>query len=156
MVERFTCHLKRIAAPTCSRSCNGKLRGREWATHAHKGRAAWTEEAVESFRAKMSGERNPAWKGGVTSRNRKGNYAGARYVRCPAEFRAMARRDGYVMEHRLVVAQAIGRCLTRTECVHHVNHNPLDNRLENLTLFASNRDHKSFEAHGSPPPVWQP
>jgi len=66
----------------------------------------------------------------------------------------MARKDGYVMEHRLVVAAAIGRALTRTECVHHINHDPLDNRVENLELFRDNRDHKLYEHHGSPLPMW--
>lgn len=67
---------------------------------------------------------------------------------------AMARSDGYVMEHRLVVATALGRPLLRTECVHHINHDPLDNRLANLELFACNRDHKLYEAHKTPLPVW--
>ena len=67
----------------------------------------------------------------------------------------MARKDGYVMEHRLIVAQALGRVLTRAETVHHMNHNPTDNRLENLALFASNQDHKMFEHHGTPLPIWQ-
>jgi hypothetical protein len=68
----------------------------------------------------------------------------------------MARKDGYVMEHRLVVARAMGRCLLRSEVVHHENHDPQDNRLENLALFASNRDHKLYEARGTPDPIWRP
>ena len=31
----------------------------------------------------------------------------------------MARKDGYIMEHRLLVAKAMGRLLKRTEVVHH-------------------------------------
>lgn len=105
----------------------------------------------------LKGANNPAWKGGVTYFKRKGKYANQaiKYVRCPKEFSTMARKDGYVMEHRLKVAKAIGRPLTRTECVHHVNHDATDNRLENLELFASNRDHKLFEHHGSPDPIWR-
>ena len=156
IVMKYACHLKRIKTPTCSRRCNGALRGEDWKAHGHKGRAAWTAAAVSSFRAKMSGPNNPAWKGGVLLIRGKGNYMGAKYVRCPAEYRTMARPDGYIAEHRLVAAQAMGRILARSEVVHHVNHNSLDNRLENLMVFASNADHKRFEARGTPQPIWQP
>lgn len=147
--------LKRVKTPTCSRHCNGKLRGREWAKQGHKGRAAWTEKSEASFSEKMSGPNNPAWKGGVMYRDSHGNYIGARYVRCPQEYLPMARKDGYVMEHRLVVAQYLRRCLKRTEIVHHLDHDPRNNAITNLVLFANNSAHKRYEATGSPPPVWQ-
>lgn len=102
----------------------------------------------------MSGPGNPGWKGGVTHSRKKGNYKAIKYVRCPVEFASMARKDGYVMEHRLLVAQAMGRHLTRQEVVHHLDHDPANNTLTNLSLFKTNRDHKLFEAHGSPPPIW--
>ena len=62
----------------------------------------------------------------------------------------MARKDGYVMEHRLVMAGAMGRCLSRQEVVHHLNHDSMDNRLDNLKLFASNSLHKRFEGTALP------
>jgi len=132
-------HVLRVRSPVCSRQCNGKARGREWGTHGHKGAAA-----RKTF-TRMLGEQNPAWKGGVTYKRPKGNYIGPRYVRCPPELLAMARSDGYVMEHRLVMAQWVGRPLTRTECVNHINHNPRDNRRENLELYPTNGDHKRGE-----------
>jgi len=121
---------------------------------AASGRSHWTDESRASYKAKMTGALNPAWKGGVTYFDKHGNYKPIKYVRCPAEFLPMARMDGYVMEHRLIVAQAIGRALRRVEAVHHYNHDPQDNRPENLALFQTNRDHKLFEAHGSPLPIW--
>jgi|ERR1700733_268056 len=151
---RFRSRLARTKKPTCSRQCNGKLRGAALTPHASKGRANWTAASV-AYTKKMTGANNPAWKGGVTYVKRKGNYVGHKYVRCPAEFLPMARRDGYVAEHRLIVARIIGRLLTRLETVHHENHNPLDNRPENLMLFASNSDHKLYEAHGTPEPIWR-
>lgn len=146
--------LRKVKRPTCSCRCNGKLRSVELVKHSHKGRAGWTAESGRSFTAKMTGPLNPAWKGGVTYFGSHGNHAGAKYVRCPAPFLAMARKDGYVMEHRLVVAQAMGRLLLRSEVVHHMDHNPRNNALENLVLFATNSDHKRFEARGLPLPIW--
>ena len=146
---------KKAEIPTCSKHCNGILRGEDWKKHAHKGRAAWTPESEASYSEKMSGSKNPAWKGGVTYFKTHGNYTGVKYVRCPEKFLSMARKDGYVMEHRLIVAQKIKRCLKRSEVVHHINHDPTDNRLENLQLFKTNQDHKKYEARGSPEPLWQ-
>ena len=138
--QRAPSHVARVASPTCSRQCNGKARGRQWATYGHLGPVAkGTPPPV------MRGAANPAWKGGITYKRPKGNYIGPRYVRCPAEFRSMGRSDGYVMEHRLVMAQWIGRPLLRSEVVNHINHDPRDNRRENLELYPSNGDHKRGE-----------
>ncbi|WP_367281706.1 HNH endonuclease [Azotobacter vinelandii] len=141
--------LRRVSAPTCSRTCNGSLRGAEWKEHAAKGRAAWSPASEKANTLRMTGATNPAWKGGVTLRNRKGAYAdqAIKYVRCPPAFLSMARADGYVMEHRLIAAQHMARPLTRAEVVHHINHDATDNRPQNLMVFATNAIHKAFE-HG--------
>ena len=144
--ERYPAHIRRVQTPTCSRECNGALRGAEWAQHGHKGRAGWTDASSSSNAEKMSGERNPAWKGGVTHRRGKGNYAGARYVRAPDWAKPMARADGYVMEHRLVLAARCCFLLTRSEVVHHLDHHPRHNSPENLELWPTNGDHKAAEA----------
>ena len=133
--------LRRVKSPTCSRQCNGKARGRQWATFGHLGPPARKTQPPPKF-----GPDNPAWKGGVTYKRPKGNYVGPRYVRCPPEFLSMARADGYVMEHRLVMARRLGRMLLRSEVVNHINHDPRDNRQANLELYPSNGDHKRGEA----------
>lgn len=136
---------KRNEKTYCSRRCNGLSRADVFASVGRLGRAGWTAESIASARVKMSGENNPAWKGGVTYKRPKGNYIGPRYVRCPEDVKSMARSDGYIMEHRLVMARRIGRTLLRSEVVNHINRDPRDNRPENLELYPSNGDHKRGE-----------
>lgn len=136
---------RRVKRPTCSRQCNGVLRGAEWKQHGAKGAKARTAESYA--KAARKGPENAAWKGGVTLRKRRGNYVSVRYVRCPPDLISMARADGYVMEHRFVMARRIKRPLLRVECVHHLDHAPLNNVETNLELWPDNRSHKMAE-HG--------
>jgi len=47
----------------------------------------------------------------------------------------LIRRNGKkVRAHRWIMEQHLGRPLLPTEEVHHINHDPLDNRIENLQL----------------------
>jgi hypothetical protein len=82
----------------------------------------------------------------VTTFRKHGNYLGVRYVRAPEWAKPMARKDGYVMEHRLVMAEMCGRLLDRVEVVHHEDHNPGNNSTANLLMFPDNRTHKLYEA----------
>lgn len=50
--------------------------------------------------------------------------------------------NGYVLEHILVAEQTLGRLLRPEERVHHENEIKSDNRPENLTVFANEREHK--------------
>jgi len=61
-----------------------------------------------------------------------------------------------VTEYRLKVAQVLKRPLLRTECVHHIDHNPENNDIQNLMLFKNNSDHKKYEAGHPIQPIWQP
>jgi hypothetical protein len=44
-------------------------------------------------------------------------------------------KDGYIMEHILIMEKLLGRHLYENECVHHKNQNKDDNRAENLMLM---------------------
>lgn len=46
-----------------------------------------------------------------------------------------ATKNGYVLFHRVVMENHLGRVLNRNEVVHHKNHNKNDNRVENLEVF---------------------
>lgn len=148
--------LKKVrGTPTCGNVCRGIARSQNPVIRAHLKNISANGKGKKRPGKGLAGAANPAWRGGVTYFKTHGNYIGVKYVRCPAEYISMARKDGYVMEHRLLVAQALGRPLLRVEVVHHIDHNPANNDLNNLQLFASNRDHKLHEHHGSPAPIWQ-
>lgn len=55
-----------------------------------------------------------------------------------------ADKQGYVLEHRLVMEAHIGRTLLQTEVVHHINGIKTDNRIENLMLFDNNGSHIKY------------
>lgn len=52
-------------------------------------------------------------------------------------FISMANEKRYILEHRLKMADFLGRPLTKNETVHHINGNRADNRLSNLQLRQS-------------------
>lgn len=52
----------------------------------------------------------------------------------PNDFFAHMAVHGYILEHRLIMAKSIGRCLLPWEIVHHKNGIKHDNRRENLQI----------------------
>ena len=50
-------------------------------------------------------------------------------------------------QHRNVVEDYLGRCLTLEEIVHHLNSKKSDNRVVNLVVFETNSDHMRFHKH---------
>ena len=88
--------------------------------------------------ANQDGKNNPMWNGGI-SHNKQGYKLIKVYDGHP--YYSMADSKGYILEHRLVIAEAMGRSLVKGETVHHVNGIKDDNRIDNLELWFTNHGH---------------
>jgi len=81
-------------------------------------------------------ENSPKWKGG-RSRDREGYV----WLNVGPEYPGAVRRGHIwvIKEHRKVMAEVLGRPLTRRENVHHLNGVKDDNRPENLELWVTSQ-----------------
>lgn len=79
----------------------------------------------------LIGEKHHCWKGG-----RRISHKGYVEIRLSPNdfFYPMVNKSGSVLEHRLIMAKHLGRCLQPWEVVHHKNHIKTDNRIANLRL----------------------
>jgi hypothetical protein len=91
------------------------------------------------LRCANRGSRHHAWNGGKKIRKR-----GYISILCPTH--PFADKQGYVLEHRLIMEAHVGRVLLPSEVVHHINADTSDNRVENLMLFMGQGDHLSHHA----------
>jgi len=80
------------------------------------------------------GEGNPSFTGGRILMNNG-------YFNILSPLHPNADVRGYVLEHRLVMEEKIGRILDRKEIVHHIDGNPWNNSPSNLQLCKNQAEH---------------
>ena len=109
----------------------------------------WRRNMSLSKIGKKLREESPSWKGGVSNNQSNFSKKLGKYTYTRQLTRCYKKKNGrivgfYRKTHRVVMEQFLGRPLKPTEIVHHINHDPLDNRLENLILFKNNREHLNW------------
>lgn len=80
------------------------------------------------------GEKHPNWKGGR-------RVVGGGYILVKSNQTPSVRRNGYILEHRLVMENKTGKYLNPNEIVHHIDGNVQNNSVENLLLLEDQSEH---------------
>lgn len=85
----------------------------------------------------LGGEKHYHWQGGK-------RISSQGYVEIKSPEHPFKNKQGYVPKHRLVVEKHLGRYLTKSEIIHHINEVPADNRIKNLYLFSKRWQHAVY------------
>lgn len=87
-------------------------------------------------RPHLQREKSSSWKGGSFI-----SKDGYRMIYVPVE-NPKSKWESYKKEHIYIMEQKLNRKMNKDEVIHHINGNKLDNRLENLIVFNSDREHR--------------
>jgi hypothetical protein len=96
-----------------------------------------TEESKRKMSEGLIGHKPTRWNGGRW-------LDGKGYVYILNPDHPNCTKQGYIREHRLIMENKMGRLLSKTEIVHHINGNILDNDINNLRLFSSVGEHVKY------------
>jgi len=99
-----------------------------------------TKEKIGKSQFGKRGKEARGWKGGKFQ-DKKGYW----WIYSPNHPRKTMRN--YVKRATLIAEKRLGRFLTKTEVIHHINGNSSDDRLKNLYLFSSSSKHNKY--HGN-------
>ena len=107
-----------------------------------------TREKITQSLLGKTGNKARRWKGGRIKHTEG-------YILIHQPNHPACQKDGYVPEHRLVMEKYLGRYLLGGEVIHHIGikypmnsrKNRSDNRLKNLILLTSDKEHKRIH-HG--------
>jgi len=83
------------------------------------------------------GEKGANWKGGKAFKN------GYIYITISPNRRRF--------EHDIIMEKYLGRCLTKNECVHHIDENKQNNKIKNLqlTTWSAHSTHHNLKQKGA-------
>lgn len=128
--EAFRVPLKFQDDVCCYPGCGNEVRTR-----------GWCNKHYLQFRSGIIGEDNEQLRDPKFRPGRGWRTYCRGYRKVMSKGHPFADRDGYILEHRLVMEEHLGRHLESGEVVHHINGVKDDNRIENLQLRSSRADH---------------
>lgn len=126
IVETVTCY-------RCKKTVIRKKRSDSKSKYCSVRCAAKDSVKIATEKRNYKGKNNPAYKNGKTKLN-------TGYIRLNTK--------GNKTEHRYLMEKHLGRKLTKTEVVHHINNNPEDNNIENLYLCKNQSEHMKIHRNG--------
>lgn len=138
----------------CSRSCAITARNLTDANPAYH--RDITGENNPMYGVKRCGTDNPMY---GRRKDKAPQWNGGRKIRKDGYILVIARDDHpypaytkpsgtkYILEHRRVVEQSLGRYLEPQEVVHHIDGNPSNNQIDNLQIFTNQIEHIAI-GHG--------
>ena len=102
---------------------------------SHKGNRL-TEKTKRKIGFGHKREKSSSWKGGKFMRRG--------YILIIKPDHPKSTKQGYILEHRLVMEKKLGRYLKPEEVVHHLDLNKQNNHSDNLHLFGGQGKHKKY------------
>jgi ssDNA-binding Zn-finger/Zn-ribbon topoisomerase 1 len=93
---------------------------------------------------RLMGQANPRWNNHVRYDPSHGFYVKVPLDSPYYEMSISAGGQKYIAEHRLQMAEKMGRILEKWEVVHHINGDNTDNRIENLELLPTQSQHLPY------------
>ena len=112
--------------------CHNKFKTTKWEIKRGKKYCSFN-----CYNESRKGIGNHNWKGGIIFRNK---YWRKRVIGHPRANKT----SPYVKLAVLNMERKIGRYLFKNEIVHHINGNKLDDKVENLMLLQSNKEHRKL------------
>jgi len=127
----------------CNSNCSGKFKIGKLFTEerkqkiGQKAKGRYIGIKNPMFGVHRYGRENPNWNGGKIKDCRG-------YIKIYKPNHPNALNGRYVMEHRLVMEEFLGRYLLSKEVIHHINEIRDDNKIENLMLFTNCGEHHKY------------
>lgn len=131
--ERVDDNRGKFCSLQCKYSFGHTIKSRKKMSKSNMGRLAWNK-GKKCYQ--FSKERSHWWKGG--KQIDKDGYVLIHNPNHPSA------RGNYILEHRMIMEEHLGRPLKPKEVVHHIDEVRTNNHIDNLRLFPSNKEHLEY------------